>query len=269
MPALGRYGSTASSEKTPQTDSYDSVPDLTKNVTIVVNEGHPQITASFTVPESLLIEKSDYFKAACRGVWKEATSRVIKLQDIDAEAFNSYIYWVHRNQLAINAKLDRKDVKSATSYVDKLVRLWLLGDRLGDCEPRDAAMTAILSVVQDSGHPRSELLLPPLTVLIFSNLTNGRALRRMVLDTSIMHVSPEQVEQRWNDFHPDFIKSLAMGHLAPVYEGELARDDHEGYEEATDHCYYHEHSETACTKRCMDAMLEKEREDGCGCGGCC
>ena len=90
-----------------------------------------------------------------------------------------------------------------------------------------------------------------------------------VLDTFIMHLSPEQVEQRWNDFHPDFIKSLAMGHLAPVYEGELARDDHEGYEEATDHCYYHEHSETACTKRCMDAMLEKEREDGCGCGGCC
>jgi hypothetical protein len=45
---------------------WNSVPDLTKNITIVINEGHPQLTATFTVPESLLIEKSQYFKAACR-----------------------------------------------------------------------------------------------------------------------------------------------------------------------------------------------------------
>jgi hypothetical protein len=187
---------TASSGRAPQTDSYHSVPDLTKHVTIVINEGHPQLTASFTIPESLLTEKSDYFKAACRGVWKEATSRVIKLQDIDAEAFNSYMYWIHRNELAINAKLDPKDVKSATAYVEKFVKLWLLGDRLADCELRDAAMNAIRSVVRDSVHPESALLPPPLTVLIFSNLTNGRALRRLVLDNYIIHVSPKEVGQQ-------------------------------------------------------------------------
>jgi hypothetical protein len=220
------------------------------------------------VPESLLVEKSDYFKAACRGVWKEATSRVIKLQDIDAEAFNSYIYWVHRNQLVINTKLDPSDIKSSATYLDKSVRLWLLGDRLADCELRDTAMSAMVRAVRDQASAaRSALFPPPLTVLIFSNLTNGRALRRLVLDNYIIHASATEVEELWDAFHLDFIKSLAMGHLGPAYEGEVARDDEECYGDTTEHCHYHEHSEA--TERCEEAILEKEREDGCGCGGCC
>jgi hypothetical protein len=246
---------------------WNSVPDLTKNVTIVINEGHPQLTATFTVPESLLIEKSQYFKAACRGSWKEATSRVIKLQDIDAEAFNSYMYWIHRNELAINTKLDPKDVKSAATYVDKLVKLWLLGDRLADCELRDAAMTAMLVVVRDSPHPESDLLTPPMTVLIFSNLTNGRALRRLVLDIYIMSVSPKAVERQWESFHPDFIKSLALGHLEARYEGEVARDDGQAFEDTMEHCHYHEHLEEP--ERCEKEILQKIHEDECMCGGCC
>jgi hypothetical protein len=241
-----------SSARTSHADSYDSVPDLTKNVTIVINGD-----ASFTVPESLLIEKSQYFTAACRGEWIEATSRVIKLQEIDAEAFNSYMYWIHRHELAINAKFDLKDVESVVTYVDKLVRLWLLGDRFDDCELRDIAMTALLVAFKEdqSSSFHTAVLPPSATVLIFSSLTNGRALQRLVLNHYIIRVWPRDMIQQWDEFHPDSIKSLAMGHLEPRYEGEVMRDDEESLEDEKEYCHYHEHS--SVTMRCAEAILQK------------
>jgi hypothetical protein len=44
------------------------------------------------VPESLLTDKSEFFKAACRNEWKEATSRVIKLPDVDNDVFRFYLF---------------------------------------------------------------------------------------------------------------------------------------------------------------------------------
>jgi len=55
----------------PKTDICKSVPDLQtlkKEITIVINEDQPEITASFIVPEYLIVGGpeggSEYFKAA-------------------------------------------------------------------------------------------------------------------------------------------------------------------------------------------------------------
>lgn len=48
-----------------------------------MNEDQPEQTATFTVPETLLMDKSEFFKAACRNEWKEVTSRVVKLPDVE------------------------------------------------------------------------------------------------------------------------------------------------------------------------------------------
>jgi hypothetical protein len=57
--------STFRSNQVSQADTSISVPGLSKSITIFINEGHPETTASFTVPENLLIEKSQYFKDLC------------------------------------------------------------------------------------------------------------------------------------------------------------------------------------------------------------
>lgn len=80
-----------------------------------------------------------------------------------------------------------------------------------------------------------------------------------------MSVSPKAVERQWESFHPDFIKSLALGHLEARYEGEVARDDGQGFEDTMEYYHYHEYSEI--TDRCEQAILQEERE-GCGCGCC-
>jgi hypothetical protein len=201
-----------------------SVPNLTKNITIVINEGR-RSTASFTVPESLLTEKSQYFKAACRGSWKEATSRVMKLQDIDADAFESYIYWVYRSELAIDTSYDAEttghDVEAA-EHVDQLVVLWLLGDRLADCKLRNAVMEAISSVLSGFNWTNhAEAFRPGMTCLIWDSITKGRALRRLVMDHYIAAVTPGELDEDWDEHHPESIKGLAMSSLGcGSYEGE-------------------------------------------------
>ena len=75
--------------------SFPDLPDLSKEVTIIVNEEQPDLEASFHVPESLLTEKSEFFQAACRNEWKEATSRVIKLPEVEPDIFSLYLFWVY------------------------------------------------------------------------------------------------------------------------------------------------------------------------------
>jgi hypothetical protein len=46
-------------------------------VTVILNEEEPELTARFTIPEALLTESSEYFQAARRNDWKEASSRIV------------------------------------------------------------------------------------------------------------------------------------------------------------------------------------------------
>jgi hypothetical protein len=177
------------------------------------------------VPESLLTEKSQYFKAACRGSWKEATSRVVKLQDINAEVFKSYIYWVYRSELAINTSYVAdvtEDDADAADHMEKLVTLWLLGDRLADCKLRNAVMEAISAVLHGFNWAnQAEAFHPGMTSLIWSSITKGRALRRLVMDHYIAAVTPDELEADCDEHHPEFVKGLALSSLGcGSYEGE-------------------------------------------------
>lgn len=199
------------------------------------------------MPEHLIVEKSQYFKAAYRGDWKEAQTRTVKLQDVDVEAFDSYMFWIHRGELAINTDFDLLEggkIQHAAAYahINKLVRLWLLGDRLSDSKFRNTVMDAILGVfsglISDSG-TGSRLLPPHLTVLIWSNTTEGRALRRLVIDYYLYAVTPEEMDSQWDKFHPDFVKELAVGALKRPSE---ARSDPREVEVWTRRiCDFHEH----------------------------
>lgn len=94
-----------------------SIPDFTKELTVVINEDEPELAASFTVPEGLLVEHSDFFKAACRNEWLEATSRVIKLPQVDGESFRAYLYWVYKGEIAFDTSFGSQDQYRAQPLV--------------------------------------------------------------------------------------------------------------------------------------------------------
>lgn len=52
----------------------------------------------FTIPEGLLIEHSENFRAACNRKWKEGQSGVVKISDIEPATFKAYVFWMYRQK---------------------------------------------------------------------------------------------------------------------------------------------------------------------------
>ena len=134
------------------------------------------------------------------------------------------MYWIHRNELAINTDFDSDFVSDenlpypsevcAANHVGKLEKLWLFGDRLADTRLRNTVMEAILVLMETFDWENPVLTFPPhITVLIWSNTTKGRTLRTLVLNHYVETCEPRDLEPNWDEFHPDFIKGLAMTSL--------------------------------------------------------
>jgi hypothetical protein len=233
-------------------DSYFSwphLPDFSKEVTVIINEERPNLTATFHVPETFLTESSAFFRAACQNDWREAKSRVVKLSDIEPDIFSSYLYWVHRGKLSVLNKWDLHDKDPADlariTHIS-LMKLWILADRLADSRLRNAAMDELIATFQSLKSKRSSvrsvLFTPDTTLLIWSSTTDGRPLRELALNFYISHVYAHDVEQNMDEYHPDFLKDLMLVALRKVdtQDTDLSDPFHKVVENS---CYYHEHDE--------------------------
>lgn len=207
-----------------------SVPDFRKEIIVILNEESPEHTTSFTVPECLLTETSDFFKAACRdGAWIESTSRTINLPDVDPDVFNAYLLWVHRKALPTAPSDD------AFELVEDLVRLWLLADRLADFRLRNAVIDAILVELND--FTTSLNVFPPeLAARVWSATTPGRSIRRLIVDYYAKHVGATIVKGEVAEYHPDFTKDLLVKAI------EVVKNDEENIcPSKRDSRFYHEY----------------------------
>jgi hypothetical protein len=207
-----------------------SVPDFRREVIVVLSEEHPDDTTSFTVPECLLVETSEFFKAACRdGAWLESTSRTIKLPEVDADVFNAYLLWAHRKELPTAPSDD------AFELVEDLVRLWLLADHLADFRLRNAVIDAIL--VELNSFTTSLNVFPPeLAAQVWSATTPGRSIRCLIIDYYAKHVGAATVQAQVADYHVDFTRDLLVKAI------EVVKNDEENIcPSKRDSCFYHEY----------------------------
>lgn len=229
-----------------RTDSFPRNFDLLKEVTLIINEDDPQHVATFAVPEHMLTEKSEFFEAACRNGWKEATTRVIRIPDVDNSAFHAYLYWVYRARVAVSPDpyIAPQSSAMATPTLDRLTELWLLADRFADTQLRNATMDALRGVTHSFhvvGDDWAAAFTPPTIARIWSATTRGRALRRYIVDVYAGSVTAPVFDPIKDAFPPDFImdlllKTMREGHgnrkmngtrkrLSPLYH---EHDDDEG-----------------------------------------
>lgn len=202
----------------------------------------------------MLTEKSEFFKAACRNEWKEATSRVVKLPEVDDDAFRSYLVWVYREKVAIREGprsntteefTDAERMVHGRSVHTSLAKLWILADRLADMRLRNAVIDKLVAGLSDGFEGNIGMLYfpPELTTLVWSNTTADRPLRRLVLDYYIAIVWSDEVKAHWDDFQLEFMKDLA---IAAMEKDERSEKKHYRPREIVHkyrRCYYHEHSE--------------------------
>lgn len=183
----------------------------------MINEGDSELCQSFNITQGLLVEHSALFEAACRNDWKEATTRTIKLPDVNNETFYAYLYWTYKEKIPLDTDWNRGDgpdvyACDAMPTLEEIIKLWLLADRLITAKLRNAAADTILRILKhipdvgdmDEAFPASTI------ALIWSATTKDRALRRIVIDVYAYRVHPQIIEGSIEDYHPDFVKDLAL-----------------------------------------------------------
>jgi hypothetical protein len=223
------------------------LPDFTEEVTIIINEEQPDLAASFHVPEDLLTERSDFFQAACRNEWKEATSRVIKLPDVETDILSLYLFWVHRGKLALRNDPDLDSDNStdnALNVQNSLVKLWILADRLTDVRLCNTVVDEMVAGIQlCHGCMGNFTLFPPdLTVSIWSATTAGRSIRQLIIDYYITYVFASDIKKQIDEYHPDFLKELMLAALHKVdNDAHLANGEAPGDKAADNESYYHDY----------------------------
>lgn len=225
--------------------------DLSKDVTVIINEEQPDLTATYHVPEELLVEKSQFFQAACRNEWKEAKSRVVKLPDVDPASFNCYLLWIYRARLPVRNEWDPDCdgwKSDALAVQSNLVKLWILADRLADARLRNAIMDEMVTATDKLELAYGFVLFhPEMTVLVWSATTANRPLRRLILDYYVFYVSVEYVEKDVDKHHPEFVKELMLASLRMVDD----RCEDWVYPKEKGSCHYHEHDETTPEHECQ------------------
>lgn len=147
---------------------------------------------------------------------------MIKLQQVDADTFRAYLFWIHGRKIAFNVNFARQGISASDLYPTSLAlaKLWLLADRLTTTKLRNDVMEALsrllVSVDPKQGNP-TDIFPPSMTVLIWPATTSGRSLRRLVLDYYAKVPIPV-IEEHVAEHQPDFVQEL----LQKIVE------DHEG-----------------------------------------
>lgn len=213
-------------------------------MTIVINENDPQHVATFAVPEYILTEKSEFFKAACRNGWKEATTRIIRIPDVDPDAFYAYVHCIYRGESAIRSwsNISFLTTAGAEPTLTDLVQLWLVSDRLSNNWLRNRTIDTLVTiaktfVAKNIINGWTMAFTPDMICHIWAATTCGRALRRFIVDVYESQVRVEELDRVRDKCHPEFLADLLIttmqrrnGRMNKLWNQRLG-------------CHYHEHDE--------------------------
>ncbi len=126
---------------------------------------------TFTIHESLLLERSEFVRAAVTGEWKEGQERLIVLPHQEPETFALYQQWLYIGTITSQNGDDRDD------EYQLLVKAYVLGEQFLDIEFKDAVVDAIVCKLD-----KTKMFDPRLTHAVYDNTPARSPLRRLWQD---------------------------------------------------------------------------------------
>lgn len=173
-------------------------------------------TEDFIAHESFLTARSEFFRRAMNGNWKEAETRIINLPDDTAKAFACYINYVYTGQLPTTSKTT-SELKKLTEdkfayHVEDLYEIifsvFVLSEKLQDITTKNAMMEAALAtagLIGIDGSTRG----PSYDVVnaVYNSTPVGSPARRLVTDMWT-ELSIEFIFSCFRYLHQGFVEDL-------------------------------------------------------------
>jgi hypothetical protein len=110
-------------------------------LTIIVGSGASE--KRFSVHESFICARSEFFRRAMNGNWAESEERLVKLSEDDPEIFAIYINHVYTNNIATNSCEGSKAGDLIRHELLMLSNLYILCENLCDKAGKNAMVEAI------------------------------------------------------------------------------------------------------------------------------
>jgi hypothetical protein len=81
---------------------------------------------------SIATARSNFFKAACTGSFKEAEEKIVRLPEADVDVFESYVQWIYSGEIVVLEADELANDKDGGFLRRKMIRLYGLADALMD-----------------------------------------------------------------------------------------------------------------------------------------
>ena len=143
-------------------------------ITFKVGEESPEL---FLVHGSVLTGASDFVRLALQRDWQEATSRVIPLPEDEPDIFEIYQAWLYDRSIYTQYWLGAEE---AADEAVRLLKAWILGDKLMDGKFKDAIMDVLIGRMNDTG---SLAGYRRLAGFVYSKTPDGSPPRRLITVT--------------------------------------------------------------------------------------
>lgn len=107
--------------------------------------------------KNIVCDTSDFFRVTCKGSWREAADKIVRLREVEEEAFRVYLGWLFTSKIDIRQDLASntytKDIASddLDKLYDILIEVYVLGDMLQDASFRNAITDKVLNVIKCTG----------------------------------------------------------------------------------------------------------------------
>ncbi|KAL1800542.1 hypothetical protein ACET3X_000884 [Alternaria dauci] len=173
-------------------------------------------TEHFVAHESFLTSRSEFFRRAMNGNWKEAETRTINLPDDNAQVFAHYINYVYTGQLPTTSKtsLELKELTEeefddhVQDQYEIIFDVFVLSEKLQDITTKNAMMKAALATTRLTRNGTEWRTPSRHTVnAIYNGTPTGSPARRFVTD-SWTAVSLSFIFSQSRKLNQEFIKDL-------------------------------------------------------------
>lgn len=166
----------------------------------------------FLVHKDIICAKSKFFVAACSKSWLEGQEKQVKLPEVDASLFQSYLTWIYCGQLNItcfsNEDINKLSCQSSRT-VAKYLELCFLGDVLDDVHLRNKVLQTLVLGADNMLHVQT-------VQRVWEKTPNNSPVRRMMVDRATLRGQRTHLLENLNKFPEDFVQQVTAALLKEV-----------------------------------------------------
>ena len=198
---------------------------------------------TFAIHQNVVSKQSAFVRLALQGNWQEAKSRVIPLPDDDPKTFEIYQAWLYDRKIYTDRWI--VGFTGLDTEPRRLLKAWILGDKLLDTNFKDALMDALIGRLSDT---EAFAAFRAATSFIYTRTPDGSAPRRLLTDIYTYHGASWWVDELMHSglqetYAVDFLRDLSKTQLTQRNPCTVSAA---AYMAPKISCAYHDHKPGKC-----------------------